>query len=339
MPTWGELLTELHHTPRDPANNAPNVDGLRRKYLTRLYQLTGRPTFVYATRWTSPSAGPVDPSLVSVAVGDIQGFMEVMNGIQERNLDIVIHSPGGSLEGVEAIVKYLRQKFDHIRAIVPHAAMSAATMLSTACDEIILGKHSFLGPIDPQFPLQTPVGPRMIPAQAIIEQFNTIRDEITRDPGKLTSYVPMLQQYGPDLLIQCQNVSDLSEELVRSWLQKWMLAEDHERAAAIASWLASHSTHKTHGRFLNREELEGKGLKILKLEDDQGLQDAVLSVFHCYQITFSNSPAAKIIENHLGKMFVHFAQAQMQMPPFAIQLGFQPPGLPVPPAGPPQTLI
>jgi len=56
-----------------------------------------------------------------------------------------LHSPGGSIEAAEAIVTYLRSKFAHIRAIVPHSAMSAATMIAMACDEIVMGKHSFLG--------------------------------------------------------------------------------------------------------------------------------------------------------------------------------------------------
>ena len=37
-----------------------------------------------------------------------------------------------------------------IRAIVPQLALSAGTMVALACKEIIMGKHSSLGPIDPQ---------------------------------------------------------------------------------------------------------------------------------------------------------------------------------------------
>ncbi|WP_390622829.1 hypothetical protein [Ralstonia syzygii] len=331
------MLTELNANRL--ATGALDVDALRRKYLVRLHQLTGRPIIVYSSRWTSPGSVQIDPALISVTVGDVQGFMEVMNGIAEQNLDLIIHSPGGSLEGIEAVVKYLRQKFTHIRAIVPHAAMSAATMLATACDEIVLGKHSYLGPIDPQFHLQTPLGPRMVPAQAIIEQYEKLRDEVSADQSKLAAAIPMLGQYGPDLLVQCKNVSDLSEALVREWLNTYMLAGNEAAATAVAQWLGRHSVHKTHSRFLGRSELEQRGLKILRLEDDQGLQDAVLSVFHSFQITFSNTPVAKIIENHLGKMFLTIGQAPMIAPPFAIQLGVVPEVGPfaIPPGGPPQS--
>jgi hypothetical protein len=125
------------------------------------------------------------------------------------NVDLILHSPGGSGSAAELIVKYLRTKFDHIRIVVPHMAMSAATMVSGGTDEVIMGKHSFLGPIDPQFILRTSLGQRSVPAQAILEQFELAKREAA-DPAKLRVWAPMLAQYGPDLLITRQNVAKRS---------------------------------------------------------------------------------------------------------------------------------
>jgi hypothetical protein len=149
------------------------------------------------------------------------GFMEAVHGLAGPNLDLILHSPGGSGSAAEQIVKYLRTKFDHVRIIVPHMAMSAATMIACAADQIVMGKHSFLGPIDPQFIMQTALGPRSVPAQAILEQFErALRD--AADPVKLRVWAPMLAQYGPDLLITCQNAAKLSEDLVSEWLKSYM---------------------------------------------------------------------------------------------------------------------
>jgi ClpP class serine protease len=41
--------------------------------------------------------------------------------------------------------------------------MSAATMVACAANQIVMGKHSFLGPIDPQLILQTALGNRLVP--------------------------------------------------------------------------------------------------------------------------------------------------------------------------------
>ena len=69
-----------------------------------------------------------------------------------RGLDLILHTPGGFPEAAESIVKYLRSKFStNIRVIVPHLSMSAGTMIACAGKEIVMGKHSSLGPIDPQF--------------------------------------------------------------------------------------------------------------------------------------------------------------------------------------------
>ena len=86
-----------------------------------------------------------------------------LHGLTGKELDLILHSPGGSLEAAEQIVTYLRSKYDNIRAIVPQNAMSAATMIACACDEIMMGKHSALGPIDPQITVPTQVGPFHIP--------------------------------------------------------------------------------------------------------------------------------------------------------------------------------
>src|SRR5579885_3071525 len=118
------------------------------------------------------------PELNSVADEDIQVLMEVIHGVKETALDLIIHSPGGSLAAADACVQYLRSKFDHIRVFVPHAAMSAATMIACAADEIVMGKHSFLGPIDPQFIMNTSLGARSIPAQAILEQFEIAKRNV-----------------------------------------------------------------------------------------------------------------------------------------------------------------
>lgn len=90
------------------------------------------------------------------------------------------------------------------------------------------------------------------------------------------------------------------------------------KAEAIAAWLSNHAEMKTHGRKLSRDLLEERGLRIERLEDDQTLQDAVLSVYHAVAHTLSTTPSCKIIENHMGRCYVRmagFAQAVMVQQP------------------------
>ena len=112
---------------------------------------------VYASAFTSRKGINVPSFVLSIAPEDIQGFMSALHGLGGSRLDLILHSPGGSPEAAEQIVTYLRSKYDHIRAIIPPNAMSAATMIACGlgCDEIVMGKHSALGPIDPQVTLGT----------------------------------------------------------------------------------------------------------------------------------------------------------------------------------------
>jgi len=135
MPSWGQILTEITNLIKGGDSYA--FDKVRSKYLAELYNYTKRNTIIYASRWTS---GDIPPQFVSITDEDIQGFMETIYGLKGDELDLLLHTGGGSAEATDAIVSYLRQKFKHIRVIIPQAAMSAGTMLACAADKIIMGK-------------------------------------------------------------------------------------------------------------------------------------------------------------------------------------------------------
>ena len=66
------------------------------------------------------------------------------------------------------------------------------------------------------------------------------------------------------------------------------------------------------------DDCEQIGLKIKRLEDDRELRDLVLTVHHCYMHTLANTPAYKLVENHLGRRMVKMTQQQimlLQQPP------------------------
>ncbi|MBV9179537.1 MAG: hypothetical protein JO297_21115 [Nitrososphaeraceae archaeon] len=233
--------------------------------------------------------------------------MQVVHGLHGDKFDLILHMSSGTVEAAEAFVSYLRTKFSDIRVIIPHAAMSTATMIACAANKIVMGKHSFLGPIHPQIVLPTPVGNQSVSAQDIIDQFRRARKE--RQDEKNQRYL-ILNQYSPALLIQCENAISLPKTLVSEWLQKYMFAgrTDEDNVAtiskSIAAYLTNHAKFKSHARHINRDEAKSKGLIIEDLESDQKLQDLALSVFHATMHTFDGGVGLlKIIENHLGSAF------------------------------------
>jgi len=332
MPIWSEVLAEIRETQQNLG--APDFDSVRRKYLLRLHQHTERHVILYASAWLQK-----EPRSASASIRgeDIHALMEVTHGAQSRDLDLILHSPGGSPEAAEAMVSYLRSRFSHIRVIVPNFAMSAATMIACAADEIVLGKHSFLGPTDPQILIPTGLGARWVAAQAVLDQFDKAQKE-SADPKKLSAWFPILGQYGPELLVYCEAVLDMSRELVKTWLENYMFnnqPDASKRAKKIADWLANHRHFKSHGRHIARNVLEDHGLVITRLEDDEMLQDAVLSVFHATTHTFTGTLALKIVESHEARAFIKREPMQpagvMPMP------GLHMPIVPAQPITPKQT--
>ena len=212
------------------------------------------------------------------------------------------------------VAQFAGETFPSMRVFVPLAAMSAATMWSLAADRIVMGSQSQLGPIDPQ--LVTPQG--AIPARAIIEQFKRAQRECAEDPSRLGAWLPILQQYGPALLDQCESAEKLARDLVREWLRTYMFRGQQDaarKATNIARYFASCSIHRSHSLGIDRDQARSRSVVIDNLETDQRLQDLVLSVHHAALHTFA-SPAVKIIENHLGKAFVQSQQVmQFNMPP------------------------
>lgn len=320
MPTWSNIAAEIQ--AQNQAGNLNSFDEVRRKYLVKAYQKTGRATILYATNWTSPDPN-IPQGMLSINEGDMQGLMEVFNGVTETKLDLILHSPGGQIDAAAAMVSYLRSKFEHIRAIVPHAAMSAAGMIACAADSIVMGKHSFLGPADPQFTLPTTLGGmRQVAVQSIIEQFERAKKECMADQRALAVWAPILGQYGPDLIVQAERASTLSHTLVHQWLREYMFKDNPDadsKAHAAAKWLSSHENFNSHSRHLDRDTLVQNGLKIEFLEDDQEMQDIFLSIFHATTITMSSTGTVKIIENHLGKAYINGVQQVMIQQPVAAQ--------------------
>ena len=258
-------------------------------------------TIVYAASF--PCRHPnVSGNLLSIGSNDIQGFMTCLNGLKGDKLDLIIHSPGGSLEATEQLVQYLRAKYQYIRAIIPQNAMSAATMLACACDEIVMGKQSAIGPIDPQMTLVKQNGvAHTLPAHSILADFERAKIEIAADKNSANVWIPKLMEIPNGFLDLCQKTIDLSKSKVAEWLDTYMFKDDDKKGASIAGWLGDFNEHKTHGRPINYQLAQEKGLKITLLENDQELQDKVLSVFHATLVTFDVAPCVKIIENHLGK--------------------------------------
>lgn len=291
MGNWNDIHNEIGEGLRTSA-----YDMVRRRYLRKLADLTGRNTVAYYSGFLQKASPDTHP-LIIINDDDKNGFMATFHGMNfESGLDLIVHSPGGDVAATESIIDYVRSKFgEDIRVIVPQISMSGGTMLALAGRSIVMGSHSNLGPIDPQFGL--------IPAAALLEEFERAKREVAADPNTALIWQAIIQHYQPALLGKADRAIKWSHEIAFRALTDGMLKgrEDAEVVAnRIVAFLISHDTHHAHNRHIHRDDLRQIGLTIVDLEDDAELQDAVLSVHHAFMNTLSNTAAVKLIENDRG---------------------------------------
>ncbi len=299
MPTWNEILSEV-------ATAGSTFDVIRRRYLKQLHEVTGRNVIIYYSGWLQK---PDNPTAI-LGETDKNGFMAAIHSLDRtKGLDLLLHTPGGDVAATESLVFYLHEMFGgNIRAIIPQIAMSAGTMIALACKQIVMGKHSSLGPIDPQF--------NGLSAHGILEEFKRAHKEFQDDNSRGFVWQPIISKYHPTLIGDCEKAIRWAEEMVFHWLTSCMFADKVdkvERANQVIKELGDHALTKAHNRRISVERVKELGINVSPLEEDQTFQEAVMSVHHACMLTFDRTPATKIVENHIGIAYVSISGGQILM--------------------------
>lgn len=294
MPNWNEIFNEVQQQQVfHQVQSQAAINLVRLKHLQALHAHTGRNIIAYYSGWLSKPG---------VALSDINdedkvGFMTTIHRLDRKlGLDLILHTPGGGIAATQSIVNYLQKMFGtNVRAIVPQIAMSAGTIMACCCKEIWMGKHSNLGPIDPQL--------RGIPAYGVRHEFRRAVKEIKKDASKTVVWQQIIGQYRPTFLGQCENAIKWSNDFVIQQLVDGMFSGQQDalpKAKKVARKLSDYASNRSHERHFDAEECRSFGLLVKDLESDPTLQDRVLTVHHCYMLTLMNTVTFKIIENHNG---------------------------------------
>lgn len=301
MPAWGELLNEVNLLPDD--EKGPWITQTLTEQLKLISTQRGDKNVVfYASGWLQKPMLPA--ALTQIMHEDINGFMTSIHGMDwGKGLTLVLHTPGGAINATETIVAYLQSKFPDIETVVPVYAMSAGTMITLGTNRVVMGRQSQLGPIDPQMF----IGNGSVSARAIVEQFNRAHADIAGNPVLAHVWAPIIASLGPALLTEAQNALVYGERMVASWLKTHMFNGDPNRdtkSDEIASFFGDASQHLSHGRRIDRDEARSKGVPVEDLENNQDLQEAVLTAYHLMTILFELSPTAKAIITDTGRAWV-----------------------------------
>ncbi len=235
---------------------------LRQLLISDIENGTGRDVVVY-----------YDCDLEGILRDDADDIAEIIEGVNRDKIDIVLHTPGGSVDAVEKVVTVLKQAKKAYRVIVPSFAKSGGTVIAMSAEQILMGVNSELGPIDPQFFLKdigAPVPCQIIAADQSLKP--TLRSLASAAVRRMNSLATKILKEG---MLSGATESDLS---------------------AVIAKLSSSNTYNSHGAVIDFTEAKSLGLSVEWMEPNEDLWRRVWLLHCCYDHDAKLRRIGKIIE-------------------------------------------
>ena len=232
---------------------------------------------------------PIDTDDVSDLIDQLK---KVSTPPEETRLDMVILWNGGYPHTAYQMMNIIRAKTKKLKAVVPLFAKSAATLMTLAADEIVMGPQSELGPIDMQmehpliqnlhisalegyypflqlygkfvtdfFPLALKMADNISQAVPIKRE-----DAVEISMNTAISYImPIVQQINPTVVNMCYRALTTGEQYAYNFLYRYMFKDRPENERLL---LASQTAHalvwslQNHGQVISRDDAKMLNLYI-----------------------------------------------------------------------------
>jgi hypothetical protein len=279
--------------PQTPLYYSEHRDKYSRQQMIKdIQDVTGRELIAYVANIHHP-AGGIDQN-------DVLAFGDLMHDKADKDLDLLLQSPGGDIDIAEKIIYMCRSSTKSFRVIVAESAKSAATLIALGADEIVMGYISELGPIDPQVSVTTASGePMDRPARSFLDGLKAIQKEVNRAGGRLSPvYFPLLQQLDPALLDFCEKAILRSRRFAIKWLTKHQCEGDSKKAKEIADKLLNPKRYLSHGTVIDYKEASDElGLCVKYLPPQDPLWQACWRLYCNYESDMRANELAKIFES------------------------------------------
>lgn len=118
-----------------------------------------RKSRLLVTIWGDRAGQGTSPGLQTVIATDCHPivFEHLERWGVVNKIDVLIYSTGGHTLAAWGLANLLREYAARIGVLIPHRALSAATLLALSADEIVMSRLGHLSPIDPS--ITSPLGP------------------------------------------------------------------------------------------------------------------------------------------------------------------------------------
>ena len=196
---------------------------------------------------------------------------------EQDNLNVLLYSYGGDAQTAFHIGRLLQAYSNKKLQIYPlREAKSAATLIASAADNIVMSELSELGPMDPQIKL--PSIERRFSPLAIKHSLELLHGEISNGHDLI---VKTLAERLPDPLSLGEALKSLEtgKDYLRKLLVSRMFAGDSEKAAIVAERLVL--GYPDHGYCIDFKEAQDIGLVVQEVPDNQ--RDALYDLMYGYK--------------------------------------------------------
>lgn len=263
----------MHGSPIDELNRS-----LMKKTINELERATNSDVLVYC--------GDIVDGVEATIKDVIEDLQANPGKAKHEKLSVLLTTGGGSLGPVKRMVNIFRNFYKEVDFIVPDYAYSAGTIMCCSGDRIIMSYYSVLGPIDPQ--VKNKDG-NLVAALGYLDKVEELICKAKNNELTDAEFL-ILKDFDLAELRAYEQARDLAIDLLKEWLPKykfkdWDIHGSHggivteeekiSRAMEIANNLSDNKEWKSHGRPINRDELERLKLHIDKLEDMQEVDTRV----------------------------------------------------------------
>ena len=138
----------------------------------------------------------------------------------------------------------------------------------------------------------------------VIDEFYRAVKDVSATPASLGLWQTIISQYSPTFLTACEDAVKWSKELAEKWLTE---INPGIKMKPIEDTFINHQYSYSHSRHISKEDCKKAGLPIMDLEKNQKLQEAVLSLHHCFMILIDVISLTKVVMNQEGRSFIQNA--------------------------------
>jgi hypothetical protein len=206
--------------------------------------------------------GGMETRIAGDSLPVLAALLSRLNDVQEQ-IALFLYTPGGETISGWGIVNLLRQYGKKLAVVVPFRALSTGTLIALGADDLYLGRHGFLSPVDPSVaspynpapPGPESQGPRQLMPVSVEDLsgfLDLARKELNlTDQESLVNVLRMLSdKVHPLALGAVYRAREQSGSLARRLLESHM--DDRGKIAAIVDKLTRELP--THSYLIGHDE-------------------------------------------------------------------------------------